>query len=95
MQGEFQAVMTAYLNEMSHVSFKLLEAFCLGLGLPAQTLRPVFEVSNACCLINETAAVAGLPGKRTVCLPSLAGVLQAIPLGCEGTAKAEGWPCLW
>jgi hypothetical protein len=37
-------VLSAYLLEMSRASFKLLEAFSLGLGVPADTLRPLFQV---------------------------------------------------
>eukprot|EP00887_Chlorella_sp_A99_P000058 scaffold16.g58.t1 len=42
-QPEFRRVMEAWLGEMSRVSFKLLEAFSLGLHLPPHTLHPVFQ----------------------------------------------------
>lgn len=48
-QPEFKDVLTRYLEEMTRVSFKLLEAFALGLGLPANTLNPLFEVRVGVC----------------------------------------------
>ena len=44
-QDEFKATMKAYFGEMVRSSFKLMEAFCIGLGIEPHTLRPLFEVS--------------------------------------------------
>ncbi|KAL4425425.1 hypothetical protein ABPG75_009441 [Micractinium tetrahymenae] len=41
-QPEFRRVMEAYLAEMSRVSFRLLEAFSIGMGLPPTTLHHLF-----------------------------------------------------
>ncbi|PRW33994.1 flavonol synthase flavanone 3-hydroxylase-like [Chlorella sorokiniana] len=41
-EGEFRAALEAYVSELSLAAFKLLEAFSLGLGLPAHALHPVF-----------------------------------------------------
>lgn len=45
-QEEFKAALTAYVDEASRIAFKLMEAFSLGLGLPAQALHPAFGVSG-------------------------------------------------
>lgn len=45
-QDEFRAALEAYLSELSWAAFKLLEAFSLGLGLPAHALHPAFGVSR-------------------------------------------------
>lgn len=45
-QDEFRAALQAYLSELSWAAFKLLEAFSLGLGLPAHALHPAFGVSS-------------------------------------------------
>ncbi|KAL4448553.1 hypothetical protein ABPG75_005772 [Micractinium tetrahymenae] len=42
-QPEFRAAMTAYYGEMERCSFRLLEAFCLGLGLERTALHHLFE----------------------------------------------------
>ncbi|KAI7836152.1 hypothetical protein COHA_009982 [Chlorella ohadii] len=41
-EDEFRAALQAYLSELSWAAFKLLEAFSLGLGLPAHALHPAF-----------------------------------------------------
>lgn len=51
-QAEFRAALEAYLSELSLAAFKLLEAFSLGLGLPAQALHPVFGVSGLCSCVG-------------------------------------------
>lgn len=46
--------MKAWLREMERCSFKLLEAFCLGLGLPAEALHPVFQRDHtSMCRLNR------------------------------------------
>lgn len=42
-QPEFHAAMRAYYAEMERCSFRLLEAFCLGLGLPPSALHHLFQ----------------------------------------------------
>ena len=44
MQPEFRGAMLAYFTEMERCSFRLLEAFCAGLGMPTTTLHGLFEV---------------------------------------------------
>lgn len=46
LQPEFQEALAAYFVEMQRCGFRLLEAFCAGLGLPTTTLHPLFEVSS-------------------------------------------------
>ncbi|KAI7845092.1 hypothetical protein COHA_001457 [Chlorella ohadii] len=43
---EGQAAMKAYFAEMERCSARLLEAFCVGFGLPARALHPYFEGSH-------------------------------------------------
>ena len=38
--------MKAYLAEMERCAFRLLEAFCLGLGMPPSALHHLFEVGR-------------------------------------------------
>lgn len=37
--------METYFDEMSRVSFKLLEAFCSALDIPLDSMHPLFDVS--------------------------------------------------
>ncbi len=45
-QDEFKATMTTYLDACSNLSLTLLEAFCLGLKLPAQFLHGDFATNH-------------------------------------------------
>jgi isopenicillin N synthase-like dioxygenase len=42
MDGRFRETMLAYLDACARLSLKLLEAFCVGLGLPPDILHPEF-----------------------------------------------------
>ncbi|EFN51620.1 hypothetical protein CHLNCDRAFT_9789, partial [Chlorella variabilis] len=42
-EEEFRSVLSAYFSEMSRVSFKLLQAFSLGLGLPPDAMHHLFQ----------------------------------------------------
>ena len=63
-QDEFRRVMESYLSEMTRISFKLLEAFSLGLGLPANTLHPTFEVRTCQPLLWQHSTVGSQPSAR-------------------------------
>lgn len=41
-----RAIQQQYFAEMERVSFRLLEAFALGLGLPPKALHPLFETRH-------------------------------------------------
>lgn len=40
--------MEAYFDEMSRVSFKLLEAFCSALAIPLDSMHHLFDVGGGC-----------------------------------------------
>jgi isopenicillin N synthase-like dioxygenase len=44
LQDEFRAAVLAYYREVERCSFRLLEAFCAGLGMERTALHHLFEV---------------------------------------------------
>lgn len=52
--------MKAYFAEMERCSGRLLDAFCVGFGLPRGALHPLFQVGGAWCCVTFLVQV-GLP----------------------------------
>jgi hypothetical protein len=86
MQEEFRAVIGRCMEEFSRASFKLLEALSLGLGLPADTLRPFFQ---ARCSAASSALHLELPISWP---PSLAGIFWG-PYALAASAHPRGRVC--
>lgn len=82
--------MMAYYNEVERCSFRLLEAFCLGLGLERTALHHLFQARPAgllhlCtnkpadCSGAQVAAAAGQPALLVAGYAPISGAAQAPP----------------